>query len=278
MFRSVTYLAIGAALIAGAAVLVLGWDSVSTTVAGANKGVQEAFEEAKSDVQKAAELEVLLEKLGSDIEEHADKLAEVEERQEKWVGHGEQIEQELVKQQGILRRAKRMLDGTEDQFRIGGRSYTREELNEDALARVDHCKRLDQEATSARCVVEQLEGSVQQGRKALSQSHSQRRQLAAKLATLTARLGNARMMAEVNDAIAQLRSSPFEPQTKLARELARFESRVRDVERDLERKARTCQGDMIVDWEGGARPKDARSAITELLGNKSDHGLAARDH
>jgi len=276
MFRTALYAIGGLLVLAAIAAFLLGPDRLWTTIGGARKVVGQEIDDAKSDVQLAAELEVLLEGMDEDVETYADKLADVEDRRAGWERRSQDIGQALGTQRGILARAKDLLEQGQDVYLIGTRSHTRQQVNDDAKARLAHCKQLVQEAEWSKGVVDQLSQSVDEGRKALSEAQGSRQGIAAKLEMLQARLTNARLMAQVHDAVEHLRASPLEPRSELARQLGRFEARVKKAERYVERRAHGFQGGMTVDWEDASPGVDTAKEIADFLGQAEAEDVAVR--
>jgi phage shock protein A len=249
--------------------LVLGPRPLWTTLRGAREVAKGVFEDNKTDVQRAAEIRVGLKDLDDRIFSFGDKLAEVEIRARAAERRAGEVEQELEKQRGLLTRARELLDGEQDSYCIGGRTYARAEVNADALARLARCEQLTKQLTFERQVVKQLGEAVQEARTNLARARQVRLEKTAELTALEARLDNAKLLQQVNELAGELKAAPLGPETDLAQKFESFERRVASVERRARAAEADNRGGVVLDWDSNKGAPEARDAIARFLSNNS---------
>jgi hypothetical protein len=259
-------LTIGAVIVTVLALVIIGPRSLWTTLRGTREVIHNAIEEGKSDVQQAAEIRIGLQELDDKIFRFDSTMAEVEGRAQAARQRVQETEQELATQKDLLARAKKLLDEPKDTYRVAGRSYTRAEVNADALARLSHCKQLLKQLDFDRQVARQLGDAVKEARTNLAKAQQVRQEKASQLVTLEARLENARLLEQVNELTRELKTSPLGPQTELAQKFEAFERRVATVERRIRTSGGGPAESPIIDWKNGSGTvAEARDAIARFL-------------
>jgi phage shock protein A len=242
---------------------LLGPGEVWTTVLGSREVVQDEVEAAKPDVQRAAEIRVLLGNMEEQSLEYADKLAEVEQRAADARQRQQTLKRRLASERSRLEQAQELLKSDKQRFTIGGQTYTREAVNTDARQRLKRARRIEQQLETQREVVQQLVGAVETGRHELARAKRIRKQKAAELESLEARLQNARLLKRVNELSDDLRDGDaLGPKTRLAEKFDSFQRRVRRTER----RARVQQEGAdtgVVDWDGTAESAESTRRMLE---------------
>jgi phage shock protein A len=256
-------LGLAAALLAAG--ILLGPRPLWTTLRGARDVARDVLEENKTDVQRAAEIRVGLQDLDDKILAFGDKLAEVEGRARAAERRAHDVEEELGKQRGVLARSRQLLDAEQGTYRIGSHSYSRAEVNADALARLARCEQFTKQLDFERQVVKQLNDAVQEARTNLARARQVRQEKGAELTALEARLENAKLLQQVNELTRDIRTSPLGPQTELAQKFEAFERRVASAER---RAGPEPRGGDILDWDENRGVPEARDAIARFLSGK----------
>jgi hypothetical protein len=262
-------LAIGAGAAVALAALILGPTGLWNTLRGAREVAREHFEDAKSDAQRVAEIRVGLKDLDDKIVRFSGKLSSITTQAAAAERRLKELEADLEKQRGLLTRAKALLDEEKESYTIGGQPYTRVQLNADALARLSHCERLVKRIEIERQAAKALADTVASSRTNLAKAQLTRQQKAAELTALEARLENARMLAQVNALAHELKASPLEAQSELAKQFEALQTRV-EQEEQRARLDSTERPGSLIDWDGKAgRSAEAGEAIARFLGNGS---------
>lgn len=254
-----------AAVAAGS--LFFGWDTVATTATAWRSRIVEAAEDAKGDEQQLAEIQVRIDRLKDERNRAARELAKHEVSLERYQAQARRLEDELERREDELYRARKLLDSKadKDQFLIAGRTYTRQQLSDDAVARVERCKSLRTQLEHTQRQISQLERALGEGREALVQADQQTSLLQNRTETLRVRVS----AGQLQEQLATLRpdSATLErATTHLTEALDRLELQVEVDDRQFEASASIPVSLEVVDWEG--RPQntgDAREKIDEYF-------------
>ncbi|MCY2987573.1 MAG: hypothetical protein NTY19_06880 [Planctomycetota bacterium] len=265
MLRSLLWLVgVAVAILA----LVLG-PAVFSHLRAVREVAREGIEGALPEVEQAARIRILLQDMDGKILDYQDKLGEVADRTAAEQTAVQRIQQDVNADKQILKQAKDLLEQSRDQYQIGGKSYLKEQLCADVLARVRRCERLEKELQTRRQLAEKLAATEAEGQANLQKAKDVKREKVAELQSLEARLRNAGLLAQVNELTSKLHESPLSPGTELGRAFADFDKRVRKEERRADYFAAETSGGLVVNWNGSAADNtaEAKQALERLLAN-----------
>jgi len=217
-----------------------------------------------SDAQEAARIRVMLRDLSEDVLDYQDKLADVESQIVADSRAAERLEKAIGNQREILTKEQALLGQDKQSYEIQGRTYTRKQVEEDALSRISHTKTLERDLDLKREVVARLNVALTDGRKNLGKAMATSREKAEELKVLEVRLHNARKLGEVAALGADLRDAPLAPRNELAEAFRGLKKRVRDAERRNDVLATEARGGLVIDWDGGTG-LSATQALDEFL-------------
>lgn len=272
------------AILAGIAALlvigfmVLGPDEASTTVRGARDVARDEIEKAKPDVQRAAELKVLLRDSAGQAQSYAEKLSDLENRAATARKRADSIRVRIGQQRTTVAKAKQLLGSEDDSFVIAGRRYSRTEVVADALERVERADQLRDRLQQQEQLMDQLNHAAREGRGNLEQAKALHTQMATDLAAMEVRLASAKLLVEVNQLTRELEGSQWEPQTELGRKFAMFKQRVESVERTVEYFDDGAGEEGLIDWGDVKHPgDDPVDRIDRFLDETQDDTQSAPD-
>lgn len=247
--------------------LFFGWDTVATTAAAWRSRIVAAAEQAKSDEQQLAEIRVRIDRLRDERDRAARELARYEVTLGRYQEQVRRLEDELERGEDALQRARRLLDSKadKDQFLIAGRIYTRQQLSDDAVARVDRCKALRAQLQHTGQQIGQLERALREGQAALVQADQQTGQLENRLAALQVRVAAGQLREQLAD-LSPNSASLERTTARLTETLDRLELQVEVSGRQHEAAAISPVSLEVVDWEGRwEKSDDARERIDEYF-------------
>ncbi|MDA3873208.1 MAG: hypothetical protein PF795_04545, partial [Kiritimatiellae bacterium] len=262
--KSLKTLLISTVSVLALAAVLLGPAKVFSHMNASRDRMQETVDQVSSDKQEVARISALLRQHDETILEYQDKLSDLESQLVDDRKGVDQLASEVEEQRKILTKTREMLEDNASEYTIQGRTYSRHDVEQDALARISHAETLEQRLDLQRQVVRKLEGALADGRENLGKAMAVRREKAGELKTLAARLQNARVLAEVSDIARDLGSVPLAPQSELARAMRNLEQRVRKAERHSEVTESESQDGLKVDW-AGKTTHDAKKALDEFL-------------
>lgn len=270
MFRMII---IGVVLSGTGLFLVLGPASAWTSLRGSREVARERIEQGKPDVQRAAEIRVLLRDMDEQLFRYTDQLAEVEEQASGTKQEIAELERQLERERTRLAQARDLLAGDESRFRIGGRWYDRQEVRDDAKLRMRRAKRLAADLGTRRQVAEQLGAAVEEGKGNLAEARRVQRSKIDELTQLEARLENAKLLEKVNELAHQVQGDVLGPRTQLGRKFGDLERRVRQTERRARRGQDLELSPAPIDWESEEETaSDIIADIDRFLGREDEAG------
>lgn len=247
--------------------LFFGWDTVATTAAAWRSRMVAAAEEAKSDEQQLAEIRVRIDRLKDERARAARELAKHDVTLGRYQEQARRLGVDLERGEDALYRARKLLDSKtdKDQFLIAGRTYTRQQLSDDAVARVERCKALRTQLQHTEQQIGQLERALREGQATLVQADQQTGVLENRLETLQVRVAAGQLreqLAELTPQSATLERTT----TRLTEALDRLELQVEVSERQDEASASIPISVEVVDCEGRwENSEDAREKIDEYF-------------
>src|SRR5262249_28913836 len=121
---------------------------------------QEVVAENTPDDQLETGIRVQMGELESQIQKYHTSVGKIADRAAAAQVRGEERQRQRDEEKKALSRIKRMLDEDAEPYRVGPRSYTREELKADGLARLNRCKALEEQVANQRKLTEQLEAGL----------------------------------------------------------------------------------------------------------------------
>ena len=266
--KNIKSIIIGSLVLLALAIAVFGPQKVLSHMTAGRERLSAGIDEVSSDAQEAARIRVLLRKADEDILEYQDRLADVQSQLAADGRTIKRIEMEIANQRDILGKERDMLQQDKPSYKIQGRSYSRSQVEQDALSRMNHAKSLEKDLDLKRQVVSRLQRAVADGRKNLDKALAARHEMAGELKVLVTRLDGARVLNKVNEVAKNLSEAPFAPQSEIGKALKAFEKRVRKAERRNDAFSTEARSGVIIDWEASAGT-NVSQALEEFLDSSS---------
>jgi hypothetical protein len=263
-----------ALILAVLAILLLGWGTVWSHVKAVQVESAERISSVASDSHEANRIRVLLRASDEKILVHQDKLADVELQRARIASEIVALRGRIANQREILARARTLLsDPDRATMDVNGRSYTRQQVEEDAVARVSNLKALSANLQLQEQVIGRLDAALRDGSANLAKARQIREENVEQLNLLEIRLQNARVIESVTTFAQGLDEDPLGPQSELGKAFRGFERRVASLERRNDGVTAEHRPGMIVDYETSSRI-NAIDAIDGVLGH-ADEGSSA---
>jgi len=266
--KNIKSIIIGTLVVLAIGLVIFGPAKVRSHAIAGRERINKGIDEISPDAQEAARIRVLLWGFDEDVIEYRGKLADVEHQLSADRKAQKKLEAGIGSQREILSREQELLNEEQAAYEIQGRTYTRQQLEEDALARISHSKSLQRELELKNQVVAQLSVALRDGRKNLSKAMAARREKAEELTVLEARLQAANMLNQVAEIAKDLGDAPLAPRSELGKALRNFEKRVQNAERRNDGLSTDARGGLVIDWDGGIGV-NASQALDEFLGSSS---------
>ena len=219
-------------------------------------------------VELAARARLVLRDMDAKIIEYQDRLGDVADHATAERSAVERIQKEVDAHKAILRDAKSLIEQDRDHYLVGGKTYSKQQVTDDVMARVRCCDRLSGELQTRRQLADRLTAAETQGRAGLERAKQVKREKAAELEALEARLAHAGLLKQVSRLGQQVERDAPGFDSELTRPFAELERRVRREERRADDLAAEANGGLIVDWRGSAdSTAEAKQALDRVLAN-----------
>lgn len=255
--------------------LILGpmkaWSHASALFSRINTGV----DDITSDAQELARIQVLLRSQERNITAYQDRLAELDAQLESDETLLSQWNRELENQRDILSQERELLKQDRAEYLIKGRNFTRQQVEEDALSRIEFAKQLSEKIDQKSKLVANLQAALDEGHNNLQKAKASRRNQVDQVKALEARLNNARALSAVAAIVEDLGSAPLGAETELSQAFSTLEKRVRIVERRSQPQSDERPFGMVINWDTEA-DADASEALSVYLDSVS--GSPANDN
>lgn len=253
-------------VVAVLAVLLFGWGTVRSHVQAVQSESTERLSQVASDTHEATRIRGLMRESSEKILDHQETLSEAEGHRERTQSEVERLQREIAKQKDILAKAKVLLSESNGQtVDVNGKRYSRQQVEDDAVARVSHFKALSETLKLKDQVIGRLDTAIRDGRANLAKAKTIRQQNAEGLKILEIRLQNARVIESVATFTQGLSEDPLGPQTELGKAFRSFSKRVASLERRNDVLSSENRGGMVVDYDNASNVS-AIQAIDEVLG------------
>jgi len=217
-------------VVAALAVGIFGWRKFSANVLAIRDVASDQLDDLKGQAVRAAEIRVLLQDFGKSVDEYGARAADIDEQ-------AQDAERELVQLRGesdnklaVLKQAKHLLENGQVQFVIGGRTWTRDQVTDDAMKRAAEYQRLQASIEGKEKALTQLRDGAAEAKANLEKAKVAQSQLNDELAGLETRLENAQMLASVRQMMSSVSVPNFGPSSELRSAMDRLRRQVRHAE------------------------------------------------
>jgi phage shock protein A len=244
------------AVVLGVVALAAGPRLLMSHIRGVRDQAVKAIQDSLPDDHVVAQAEDELKQFDARVREYHLKVAGIGDQLAAARAKAEKTRKDLDGERKILGRIRESLDSADDRFEIGGRSYTRGDLDRDGQIRLARCASLEDQLRSQQKLEAELSKAHDEGRKWLAEAEQTRTRRAGELEALKVRLANARARGE----LTRIDLSPLTASDS-GRQLAVLDERVKSLEIGNDYDAAKTRG--VVDWTPAAG--DTRDAIGKYL-------------
>lgn len=251
------------------AVVILGPQKVESHVFAGRERIKEKVDDVSSDAQEAARIQYLLREFDRDVYTYQDKLADIESQLTADRQSVDKLKANLAEQRNILSRIRGLLAEDRPEYTIQGRTYTRSQVEEDALTGVSNSKSIENDLAAKRTAITKLEVVLKEGQASLKKAMAIRREKANELNELEVRLKNARMLGQVMELARGLEDAPLTERTELGSAFRNLADRVRDTERENAVLVGESRTGGVIDWDASPSTS-ALKAVEDYLGSPGD--------
>ncbi|NQU24475.1 MAG: hypothetical protein HQ567_24600 [Candidatus Nealsonbacteria bacterium] len=258
-------LLIGIAIVAVLCVLLFGAERTMSYVKGGRTVLVDGVDENMPMPVEFARAEAEIESQGESIFAYEDKVADLEVRADGLRGTIADLEEELAEEKRLLKVIKGRLDEKQETYTIGGNLWNFAQVNQDALARVEKCRKIDEQLAFHRSILRDLETGASQGNQNLAEARKQLVDLRHGLEQLKTRETNAAIRAEIAGMANALNAGALGPQSELENVMHNIERRVASKERRAETRLSPTQSGIMIDWHAEVVTEDASAEIDRLL-------------
>jgi chromosome segregation ATPase len=252
---------LGAALLVGAAVALVGPGRIWTTIRGLQTQVGDNWENGLSDDALEAQVKVKLKDLDTQVRGYQARVGEVADRLAAAETRTSELKRQLDAEKQLLARVKNLLDQCQPVYEISSRVYTRQEITEEGKMRLSRCQRLEQQLESQQKLTGDLKRSLEQGRATLAEAQRVKQDLVAELETLKVKLTNARARKDLAELTEGVSTNPLGPDSELAQKLDLLRKRLREAETHIPQP----QTGGVVDWNHGGNADEVGQSIGRYL-------------
>jgi chromosome segregation ATPase len=249
--------AIASVVVIIAAAVVFGGEKLWSYARGGSAVLNHQLDTSTPTALEVARIRVLIDSQGQKIQKYDETLLDLQSRADAAARNIEALDNRLGGERQLLQQVKSMLDRGESVYLIGTRQYTREQVNTDALARLEQCKQMQEELAFQSALKGDLDAAIDQGRRNMADARRQHGQLTNQLARLEARDANADVRAEIAALTGAVQGAPVGQSSELERAFLNLERRVALKERRILAAGGNVQAAMLIDYSATHLPDDA---------------------
>ncbi|MEI7837148.1 MAG: hypothetical protein WCK05_12175 [Planctomycetota bacterium] len=246
------------------AVLLFGVERTWSYLVTTRTSIQDGVDQNTPMSFEAARIKNLIQGKSEEILQYEDKVADLQGRADATTRAVADTGRKLEAERGLLAKIKGMLDSKQTRYTVGSGNYSYAEVNTDALARVDACKRMQEDISEQSSMLKELQKSVSQGQASAQDARRKLGELSASLARLEARNTNADIRTELAQITSSLSSSPTGQNSELEKACRNYERRVAVKERRASAKL-TSSTATTIDYSKTVVTQDAATEIDRLL-------------
>ncbi len=227
--------------------------------------LQELIDIAKKEVQKSLERISEYQMNISRCRIKANLIAEdVEELKERKAGN-----------EAILKKAGKALKENQpgDTITVNNKSYTWEQVNQDALLRIDRCKTLDTEIKEKETLLDGLNREIEDAERQMVIAIDKTNQLTGKIQEWEIKIAVKEVEVEISELVKAIKGDPLGSTSGITRAMNALQDRYLELEANVRVARETAVGtgrDNIVDWEGDIAPRKAAEAIDAYFSGQSE--------
>ncbi len=185
----------------------------------------------------------------------------------------EELKERKAGNEAILKKVKTVLANSQpgNSITVNNKSYTWEQVNQDALLRIDRCKALDTEIKEKEILLEGLSREIEEAKSQLVIATNKVNELTGKIQEWEAKIAAKQVEVQVSELVKAIKGDPLGSASGVTRAMNALQNRYLELEADLRVTRETAVGTgrgEIVDWEAEVGPRNATEAINAYFGTE----------
>lgn len=266
---------IGVVIVFSLSIIVLGWDKTVSYVEGGREHTNKELDKKVPLEFEVSRAQALMRKETDRISGYECKLADLAGRRDLTSRKIKEVQAQLVGKKATLRKIMTLLEQKKEQYQIGPNVYTFAEVNNDALARLQDVRKMEENVAFHESLVHDLDGAIKQGRSNLVECRSKLAELNSKIEHLRVRNTNANIRGEVAKLANSLVGAPLLADSELEKVTANIERQVVTNERRVEARLNSGKANYKIDYDAVFMLEDAATEIGNYLGQASTDNISA---
>ena len=261
------------------AVSILGWAKLQSHGTTLVHDIREGIDRASPDAHEADRIRLLLNDRSQQLRGQHAKIDRLARKADQANVEAEALVEAIQEAEAILGRAGTLLKGEEVSFEIGGRSYSRHEVEADVRGRLGDLEHLRIQLETKQVIAGDLERAVTEHRARVAVAEQEVKKTMAELETLDLRLESARLQSMARSLSDEIGLGDPSGVSELSDSLNSYVARVEEAEARAGHPGLRSEVGRLVDWEGRPASEDLladiEAALTRSGGGDADLGEAA---
>jgi uncharacterized protein YoxC len=183
----------------------------------------------------------------------------------------EELKETRASNEAILKKAKSALANSQrgDTITVNNKTHTWEQVNQDALIRINRCKSLKTVIKEKQTLLEGLSGEIEDAKAQLVDATGKVNELLGKIQEWEAKIAAKRVEVEVSEMVKAINGDPLGSASGVTRAMNALQDRYLELDSKIRVDRDTAAHDedgKTVDWESELGPRDATEAIDNYFG------------
>lgn len=245
---------------------ILGVKAVRSHVTTVREEIRTTVRGATPVDYEAKRIKALIADMSNDVLAFGDKIAEIEQTAATQQDDVKKLEAGLAADRAALLTERNLLAQEGEVFTIGGKAYSRGQVEASATARVAQIQRDQATLETKTQAIERLKTAARDGQARLQEAVALRDAKIQELEILAADLANADLQRELLALAAPLKDGVLaRSQSELADSLKAFSTRVRQAQREVAATTQTASAPAIIAHEANAPQPGLLEKIDRVL-------------
>lgn len=235
--------------------------------------VREGINMVSPDGHEADRIRLLLGERREELRDQRLKINSIQRKAQAARQDCEVLEERIAERSVILGRAREVLTGGSATIVIGDRTYTREQVQQDAREHMRALEGLQIQLETKQSIATELTAAVTRHEADLAEAQQEVTKVEAELESLDLRLESARMRSLAQELSRDLGIGRPADLSELSGSWESYVARVEAAEARIGFMARVSDDHAVVDWSGNSEPEDVLREIDLAL---AEHGTGGR--
>ena len=237
--------------------------------------VREGINMASPDGHEADRIRLLLRERRDELRDQRLKINSIERKAQAALEDCEALQERIAERSVILGRAREVLSGGSSTIVVSNRTYTREQVQQDAREHMRALEGLRIQLETKQSVATELTAAVTRHEADLAAAQQEVTKVEAELESLDLRLESARMRTLAQELSRDLELGQPAGLSELSGSWESYVARVEEAEARIGFMARVSDDHAVVDWSGTSEPEDILHEIDLALAGPRAAGHSA---